>query len=193
MSRRSYPTARTRRSREAGFTLSELLAVVAIVGILAVLGVAGFRDHVYSSKSVEAYAMIQSIRAAQERWRAETLGYLDVSRASGQYYPIDDVKELGKQRYTWQQAASTHPDADKWKVLNPTVTGPVMFGYKVFAGAPGTTPNPIPDLRTKPTFGVSEEPWYIIEAVADADGDGDRAAYAATSINGTVYAENEGE
>ena len=62
---------RLRRPDQAGFTLAELMAVVIIVGVLSVVGVTYFRRHALASKVTEAQAMVQSIRAAEERYRAE--------------------------------------------------------------------------------------------------------------------------
>src|SRR5690349_1107191 len=77
-----------RRSARA-FTLVELLVVVAIVGVLSTIGITLFREHVHSGRAVEAFGMIQSIAAAQERWRSESQRYLDVSTSLTSYYPVE--------------------------------------------------------------------------------------------------------
>src|SRR5688572_12815290 len=64
-----------RRRSSRAFTLIELMVVVAIVGILATIGIVLFRKWVFHTRSVEALGMVQSIRTAQERWRAETGAY----------------------------------------------------------------------------------------------------------------------
>lgn len=162
------------------------MAVVAIVGILAVIGVASLHGHVFASKSVEAYAMIQSIRAAQERFRAESQGYLDVSSSLTAYYP----KAPDSEKRAWLRPAGDN--FGNWRLLNPTVSGPVRFGYAVKAGPPGTTP---PGLAVSgaPVFAEATEFWYVIQAAANFDEDEVQARCAATSFSTEVYCENEGE
>ncbi len=180
---------RPRRPRRAlrGFTLVELMVVVMIVSILAIIGVMLFRKYVSSSKSVEALSMIQSIRAAEERWRSENQTYLDVSTSMTSWYPM---KTPGKMLYGWDQSSGN--DYQKWRLLGPTVAGPVQFGYVVKAGPPFTTP-PKLDITDPPVWPQMQQPWYVIMAKADADGDGVFAKYAASSLSDEIYRENEGE
>lgn len=182
---------RGKRRTQAGFTLVELLTVVAIVLILGVIGIALLRKHVFSTKTTEVVAMVQSIRAAQERWRAENNGhYLDVSTTLETFYPMATP---GKTKYHWDQPGGN--DYAKWRLLAPTAPGPVQAGYAVKAGPPFTQ-LPQPSTADKPTWPTAldqVEPWYLIQAKADTDGDGDPAWFVASSITGEVFTENEGE
>lgn len=175
------------KRRERGFTLVELMVVVVIVSVLAIIGVMLFRKYVSSSKSVEAISMIQSIRAAEERWRSENQNYLDVSTSMTSWYPMDTP---GQKIYAWDQPSGN--DYQKWQMLAPTVAGPVQFGYAVKAGPPFTTP-PKLDITNPPSWSQMDQPWYVIMAEADADGDGVFAKYAASSLSDEIYRENEGE
>src|SRR5262245_7278916 len=103
--------SRLRRSIARGFSLVELMVVVASVAVLALVGVSLFRRWVYNTRSVEAMAMVQSIRTAQERWRAETGSYLDASSTISTYYPMGSP---GKTLYDWTQIA--HADYPKWRL-----------------------------------------------------------------------------
>ncbi len=173
-----------------GFTLTELMVVVVIVGVLATIGISMFRKHVYSSRSVEALAMIQSIRAAQESWRAENLTYLDVSTTMDSTYPMNIP---GKTLYHWDQPAGN--DFARWRLLAPTTSAPVQFGYTVKAGAPFTA-IVAPTSLGQPSWPVAAdvtEPWYVIQAKGDTNGDGNFAYFVAASLNGEIYRENEGE
>lgn len=181
------------RALARGFTLVELMVVVVIVGILATIGIAVLRDRAFGSRPVEALAMIQSIRAAEERWRAENLTYLDVTHQD--WYPAFPEKQVQRSFYN---SGSCPMDSDdcRWKLLNPTVTGPVAYGFKVNAGKPSETMTQ-PDDKVKPGgwpgWPPSSDYWYVIQAVGDADGDGVYAKFVASSLRGTVYHENDGE
>src|SRR5262245_46365719 len=179
-----------RRSLKRGFTLVELMVVVAIVAVLALVGLSLFRSWVYNTRSVEAMAMVQSIRTAQERWRAETGAYLDASATVTTWYPMATPN---KTLYEWHQ--SGHTDYAKWQLLNPTVSGPVQFGYVTKAGPPFTA-MAVPSSNSKPTWPAASEitqPWFLIQAMGDTNDDGVNAYYVASSLNGEVFKEKEGE
>jgi hypothetical protein len=170
------------------------MVVVAIAACLAVLAVGFMNSHLQSSKSIEGLTMVQSIRAAQERFRAENGTYLDVSREGG-YYPDEPSDQTGGLKRSFFRAAGddAHPDNDRWLELLPTAPGPVRFGYRVNAGLPGqamTAPEfDVPAL----TWPASTEPWYVIQAVSDLDQDGTHGTFLASSLNGEVFRQNEGE
>jgi prepilin-type N-terminal cleavage/methylation domain-containing protein len=177
---------------ERGFTLVELMTVVVITGILATVAVASLRGYVTAARGSEALAMVQSIRAAEERWRSEHMMYLNVS-TDDSWYPTDprDADSPSAQRSFFGDG--THTDNTEWLLLHPTTPGPVRFGYLVNAGPGGGTmttpalgptitwPNPAPDN------------WYVIQAVGDVDGDGHVSYYRASSLSGEVFSQNHGE
>lgn len=173
------------------------MVVVVIVGVLATIGIASFRARVFGSRSTEAFAMVQSIRAAEERWRAENLRYLDVS-TPGTWYPAKPTDRTKRAffRSGTCEASGTPSEDCRWKLLNPTVPGPVQFGYKVNAGGPQTAMTPLdPDAKPPDWNGwaANGEHWYVIQAIADADGDGVYAKFVASSLRADVYHLNDGE
>lgn len=175
------------RRKQAGFTLAELMAVVTIVGVLAVVGIASVRKHIFSSRSVETASVVQGIRAAQERWFAETRSYFDVSTSMTTYYPMATP---GKDKHAWDQPTATN--YPNWRLLNPVVSGPVQFGYATRAGAPGVPP-PALNIANGPTWGTPVEPWYVIQARGDTNGDGVFSMFAASSFSPEFYTQNDGE
>lgn len=187
------------RPRARGFTLAELLVVVAIVGILAVLGIAGIRGYVTRSRSAEAFTMIQSIRAAEERWRAESRTYLDVSASLDTYYPSS---ALGRDGHPWPAPDGT-PDKTSWELLNPSLPGSqvgsvtgtiVRHGYAVKAGLAGENMNSLTGIPSGLTL-ESNPPvdWYVVKAEGDLDGDGDPAFYIATNLNAEIWTRDAGD
>jgi type IV pilus assembly protein PilA len=175
------------RPNERGFTLIELMIVVAIVGVLATLGMVSYRKFITSAKTSEAIGMVGSIRAAEESYRAETLSYLNVSVGFSTYYPTSAV---GKKKTAWDNAS--HADYVRWRQLGARSDGPVYYGYKVAAGTAGGT-IPALNLATPPVFAAPTEPWYVIEAVGDVDGNGIFSHVAGSSLTGEIVVENEGE
>jgi len=178
------------RGKSRGFTLIELLAVVVITGILAIAAVTLFRKQMLASKGSEAVSVIQAIRAAEEAYAAENHVYLDVSTTNGglSWYPNLTPSTT---YYAWVQDG--HADYARWRALAPSVNRPVLFGYLVNAGEPGSNV-PTLQLTAPPTF---PSPmilgWYTIQARGDVNGNGISAKYAATSLNGELTIENEGE
>lgn len=172
------------------------MVVVVIMGILGTVGIAAMRKHLYASRTSEALATIQSIRAAEERYRAVNMLYLNVSTAGdAAWYPRNPTGPGGAVKVLFLTPASvaTHTDNAAWLNLSPTVSSPVQFGYKVNAGIPGqamTTPNEtVPDL----VWSTPHEPWYVVQAIADADGNGATAYFLASSLTDAVYSAREGE
>ena len=177
-----------------GFTLVELLAVVTITGVLAMVGVTIFRRYITSSKSTEALAVLQAIRAAEESYAAENHSYLNVSATGGpnpesgtNWYPNLTPNTT---RLEWHVAS--HADLANWQALAPVVTRGVQFGYLVNAGIAGKAMT-VPQTASKPTFSVPTQDWYVIQAKGDTDGNGVSTLYVATNATTEVYSEHEGE
>ena len=92
-----------------GFTLVELAVVIVIIGVLAAFGIPRFLKSVERSKAAEAFAYLQSIRAAQERYQARTGTYatdlttLDIDSATPKYFSVGTVAagSTGKLENSW--------------------------------------------------------------------------------------------
>jgi type IV pilus assembly protein PilA len=174
-----------------GFTLVELLAVVAMVGILAAIAMVGYRRYLMASHSSEAIAVLQGIRGGQEAAKAESLVYLDCSGGSlSSYYPHATAD---KTKWHWSNPA--HAAFACWRQLNVVTDGPVRYVFSTVAGAAGATSFPtVPELVTQPTWpNPAPDPWYIVQAIGDQDGDGAKSMFLASSFSGEVYQQNESE
>lgn len=180
--------ARARRLKVRGFTLVELLTVISIIGILAAMAVALVTKHVNASRTSEALAVVQSIRAAQESFRAENRRYLSVSGTLDNYYPAN---KPDRQKRSFYRNGSDELD-QKWNLLHPVVSGPVRFVYSTVAGDAGKATEVLA-VTNAPASAQATGPYYLIQAIADMDNDGDRCVVAATSFSSETYVENEGE
>ena len=58
-----------------GVTLLEVMIVVVIVGILATVAIPAYNDYITRSRRSDAFTALETVRAAQEMYRAEQGGY----------------------------------------------------------------------------------------------------------------------
>ena len=182
--------SRRRARRASGFTLVELLTVVAIVGVLAAIATMLVMKHFRSSKAIEATAVMQAIRAAQEARRAETGSYLNVSQQNV-WYP---ATPNGKKATAWATTApAPNTDAARWQQLGVTKTDGTQFGFKTWAGNAGAVTGFDLGLATAPVFPAADDIWYVIEAAGDTDSDAKLWRLYSTSFEAELRVENEGE
>lgn len=188
--------SRARRSRRLvrgpahGFTLVELMAVVAITGVLAAVAVAALRNRIFASDTTSAKVVVKSIVAAEEHYRAENQLYYDVSSAGATgWYPSGTIGANNKMSF-WR--SGTDADTLRWHTLAPDIRQPVSFGFKANAGLPTDTPKYDDDLSSIPLPAITE-PWYLVEARADSNGDGKYCMVAAASWTPEVFSVNDGE
>jgi type IV pilus assembly protein PilE len=64
-----------RRASLLGFTLVELLIALAVAGILVAIALPAFNDSIRKSRRAEAFAALNAVQLAQERWRANRPTY----------------------------------------------------------------------------------------------------------------------
>ena len=164
------------------------------MGILATLAFSSLRQQVRAAAATEALNVVQSIRAAQERYRSEHMMYLDVS-TNGAWYPRDPRAATRDtvQSFYYAPNDDTHGDNLKWLALRPTVPGPVRFGYIVNAGTAGATMTAAVLPGPAVVWPTPTDNWYVIQAVGDVDWDGRASYYRASSLGGEVFTQDHGE
>jgi len=192
-------SALSRRARQRAFTLVELMVVVVIVSVLGVIGLASFRSRIFGSKTSDGLAMMQSMRAAEERWRSENLTYLNVTQTAA-WYPATPSARTKRAFYNLGTCGVPTPNTDdcRWKLLNPTKTGSsTEFGFMLTAGPPlQAMTEPLAEAKPSNWAQWPSSPpdhWFVLQAIADMDGDGVYSKLVASSIRGDVYHENDGE
>lgn len=171
------------------------MIVVVIIGILATLATYGVTKYMQSAKTTEAIQMIGSIKAHQESYKSDMLEYLDVAGGhtitSSSYYPANTPS---KKVYAW---GDTSTDVGKrFKQLGVVPDAPVRFVYATTAGsgadAPAGDQLPNTAVANWPTAATGQ-PWYVVSALGDLDGDGTLSAYSSASFSNQIFRENEDE
>lgn len=175
------------RVTSRGFTMAELMAVVAIVGILSMLAVYSTRKYIGASKGAEAIDMIANIKTAQEAYKQETFGYLDVSSGDlTAYYPANPTPGRSKMNF----AGGTGTLTNNWQLLGVQTAGPVTFVYACTAGSTGAPTALGSDITVSNWPTTSNSPWYVVKARADFSGGGVYTVFASSSFTGDVFSAN---
>jgi type IV pilus assembly protein PilA len=179
----------TRRSFKRGFTLVELMIVVAIVGVLGALGSYGVRKYIRAAQASEAGTTIASIRGAQEVYKQDLLVYYNVS--SNSFDNAHPSGTPGAFKKAWATSSPTTASSG-FQQLGVVVDGAVYFTYAVVAGLAGGTIPALP-ITANLNLPAPVEPYYVIVAKGDLDGDGVFSYVVGHSFSGETYMENEGE
>ena len=110
-----YCTRRRERTTQAGFTLTELMAVMAILGVLAILIVPRVSNHQVTSKRAACYACQGDIELQTKLWK----------RNNGTY-PAANLSDIGADTAYFPSGMPTCPVDGTTYTINTTtglVTG----------------------------------------------------------------------
>lgn len=136
--------------------------------------------------------MIGAIKAAQESFKDETFQYLDVSGdgSLSTFYPTNT--HPGRNKVQWGAGSDTV--ANNWRMLGVNPAGPVLFAYSCAAGSAATdVVSPGSDITIGNWPTSLGQPWYVIKAVADLDGDnGKQTVFIGTSFTTELFSANDG-
>ncbi len=169
------------------------MIVVAIVGILGAIATYGVRKYIQSTKTSEVGAVFNAIRGAQEIYKQDTFVYLDVS--DGDYGNLHPSDTPGAFKRNWAGDGDNPQVSANFRELGVMMDSPVYYTYAAVAGRTGDA-IPVPPTDESDSFdfpATSDQPFYIVYAKGDLDGDGVFSYGVATSMNSAVYIENEGE
>jgi type IV pilus assembly protein PilA len=200
-----------RSKNHAGFTLVEVSLTVVIIGILAAVALVGFVRYRRRARMAEATNLVTAIKAEQQAYKSERGVFATVSNDVDSFYP---AASPGAFKTEWGGPCSNCVDANGWEKLPVKPPEPVMYGYAAIAGvgdelktwlgtggpgplkfgppsAPAAPPPPSAsaDCSTiEPT-----EPFFVIKAKGDTDGDGVASTVLALSCSNDLIVTNEGE
>lgn len=174
------------------------MAVVAIMGVLAALAIRAFHQRAFQSDAAAAKVVLKSIAVAEEQYRAENKLYLNVSALGDSgWYPEKSITPNTYRGFWRSPPDGGGADAEtlKWQALAPDIRQPVTFGFKANAGLPTVTPSTFLEAGSgvKLPTTAPTEPWYLIQARADADGDSIASFVASASWAPEIVVVNEGE
>jgi type IV pilus assembly protein PilA len=178
------------RAGQRGFTLLEVMTVVVIVSILAALAVYGVSKYVFAAKTSEAIHMIGLIKTAQESYKDETFAYLDVSETLNDLYPTPKDELKNRKKRMWNYGGTEY---EKWKPLGVQADSPLLFGYACVAGSAGIAPAQPAVAYDYADEATATRPWYVVQAMADQDGDGTTSVFVSNSFENKVYSERDEE
>ena len=167
-----------RRTRQAGWTLIELMITVAIIAVLAGIGVATLQPMIWQGRASEVAANFKSSSTLQESYYNEFGTYI-----SNGWAPVLPGTLTGKNSVSWPAQGSAVISGFEQMGFRPSKEA-LWYAIRIIAcpdvsqapcsnHACGTTPIHFPQGY--------QGPGYILEAQGDANGDGVQGQYCATS------------
>lgn len=185
------------------------MTVVGIVGVLSVVAYTGYHKFVTRSQLSEATNVLAGIKMQQERYKAETGSYLNISPSLAANtastavtaYPHCTIGMTpGAQKLQWGGGTSAPAcptsccnSGTNWTKLRVETNAPTYYGYSTIAGAKGGTPTGVTIGGATPNWGTPVGPWFVATALGDPDGNSIFSTEMISSFDNEVYVDNEGE
>ena len=172
-----------RSTRQAGFTLIELMVVVAVIAVLAAVAVPMFMAETReASGDAEVTAMFTELGLKESEYRLENGVYFSTGASEAATFPLTptaSAQSLATPPATWTTL----------KVVPPENTA--KCGYVVIAGLANAAPGAI----ASGTFGFAapKQPYYYILAHCNLDGSSAKDGYYfQSSVDTTIKKVNAG-
>ena len=153
----------TKKNKQRGFTLIELMIVVAIIGILAAVAIPQFLDYMKRSKRGEAELQLNSIDKANIREFAENSSYVPTVEVPTPVATCCTQNFNNSKRCAVVAADWAGPS---WVALDFEMTKPFFFQYAYNGVAGGAT------YSATATGNMDCDPDSIVYRVEDLTGDG---------------------
>lgn len=131
------------RTRNSGFTLTELMIVVAIIGILAIIAYPSYKSYTVKSKRSDAYAGLTDAATDQEKFYSQNMRFATSMEALNalhsttppttrmspeNYYAITTTTNSTAQTYTLTATAQAPQDTADAPCKNITLTSAGVKG-----------------------------------------------------------------
>lgn len=173
-------TIMTRRSREAGFTLLELMVVVVMIGILAAIAIPNFFSQSSKAKAnSEVGTMFDELATREDQYAQENGEYLSTAACPATPTP------------NGTDATSCIVTGGAWKPLHARLPeNDLRCSYVITAGTSTGTPSPPAPFTMVAPAGN----WYYIVATCDMDGKSAvNSTYFVSSVDRNIQANNDGK
>ena len=105
-----------------GVTLLEVMIVVVIVGILAAIAIPAYNDYITRARRSDAFTALETVRAAQEMYRAERGEYRNSTDFNNDLLP-GCRSDMAGNNYTISVATGAAPATTFTATATPTSTG----------------------------------------------------------------------
>lgn len=196
------------RSKQAGFTLVELMIVVVIIAILAALGTIGFRRWIGRARTTEAVAMLAEMNSKEQSYRMEFGTFLPLradnnatlpspDEPAGAFYPVSPSSASFESVRTSASVSNSALWPTSWRAVGVSPRDTALYcTYMTNAGNGGDA------VPVAATFGTglvtgTAAPWFYVLGACNMNGvsgyPNEVTVFGISSTSPTLRPFNEGK